>query len=132
MFVDASALVAIFTREPDAAFLARRIQDAAETITSPIAIYEAAMVIGRTFTGGPRAAKSDLDAFLALTGIRVVPITPEDADRALTAHEQYGKGTGHPARLNMGDCFAYAVAKGHGVRLLYKGDDFVHTDLGGI
>ncbi|GLS46423.1 type II toxin-antitoxin system VapC family toxin [Methylobacterium brachythecii] len=132
MFVDASALVAIFKREPDAPVMIRQIQDAAEPITSPVAIYEAAMAIGRTFKGGPRAAKGDLDAFLALTGIRVVPVTPEDADRALAAHEQYGKGTGHPARLNMGDCFAYAVAKGHGVPLLYKGEDFVHTDLGGI
>ncbi|GEO99397.1 type II toxin-antitoxin system VapC family toxin [Methylobacterium haplocladii] len=132
MFVDASALVAIVTREPDASTLVRRIQEAAEPITSPLALYEAAMAISRKIKGGPRAAKDDLGSLLALVGVRVVPITPEDADQALAAHEQYGKGAGHPARLNMGDCFAYAVAKGHGVSLLYKGEDFIHTDLGGM
>lgn len=130
MFVDASALVAIVTREPDATVLVQRLEKALDPITSPMAIYETAMAIRRKLGGGTKEAKSDLDAFLMLTGIRVVPITPEDTDRALAAHERYGRGTGHPARLNMGDCFAYAAAKGRGVALLYKGDDFAQTDLG--
>lgn len=68
---------------------------------------------------------------LDLAQIRLVPITTDDAGRALDAFARYGKGTGHPARLNMGDCFAYAVARNHGVPLLYKGEDFALTDLGG-
>ena len=131
MFIDASALVAIITREPDAAAITDRIERAAQPITSPVAIFEAAMGISRKMKGGPQAARGDLGAFLAVAGIRVVSVTAEDADRALAAHERYGKGTGHPERLKMGDCFAYAIAKGHGTSLLYKGEDFARTDLGG-
>lgn len=59
----------------------------------------------------------------------IVAITLADADGALAAHDACGKGAGHPARLNMGDCFAYAVAKNRGLTILFKGNDFVHTDL---
>lgn len=65
-----------------------------------------------------------------LARIGLVPITPEDAGRALDAFEHSGQETGHPARLHRGDCFAYAVAQNHGVPLLYKGEDFARTDLG--
>ena len=129
MFVDASALVAIITREADAASLTDRIQRAVEPITSPLAIYEAALGISRKLKGGAGAARFDLERFLKAAGIRIVAITEQDGDRAVVTHDLYGKGSGHAARLNMGDCFAYAVAKNRGLTLLYKGNDFAQTDL---
>lgn len=131
MFVDASALIAIVTAEPEGKALAARLDAAPAPITSPVALYEAALGIARKKQGGLKAARADVAMLLGLAGIGLVPITPEDAERALDAFERYGKGTGHPAQLNMGDCFAYAVARGHGAPLLYKGEDFARTDLGG-
>ncbi|WP_342151011.1 type II toxin-antitoxin system VapC family toxin [Methylorubrum sp. SB2] len=131
MFVDASALIAIITAEPEGEALAERLDTVAALITSPVAVYEAALGIARKKQGGLEAAQADVAMLLDLARISVVPIGPEDADRALDAFERYGKGTGHPARLNMGDCFAYAVAQRHAVPLLYKGEDFALTDLAG-
>ncbi|MCP1560945.1 UNVERIFIED_ORG: ribonuclease VapC [Methylobacterium sp. SuP10 SLI 274] len=130
MFVDASALIAIITEEPEGRALSERLEAADVPITSPVAVYEAALGIARKKQGGLKAARADVAMLLDLARIGLVPITPEDGERALDAFERYGKGTGHPARLNMGDCFAYAVAQNHGVPLLYKGEDFALTDLG--
>jgi ribonuclease VapC len=91
MFVDASAIVAILTREPEADALA--------------------------------------DALDGARSVRTVPITDKDAQRALDAFSRYGRGRGHPAQLNLGDCFAYAVARQHRTSLLFKGDDFAKTDI---
>ncbi|MFF8801883.1 MULTISPECIES: type II toxin-antitoxin system VapC family toxin [unclassified Methylobacterium] len=130
MFVDASALIAIATGEPEGKALAERLETAGAAITSPVAVYEAVLGIARKKQGGLEAARADVAMLLDLARIGLVPITPEDADRALDAFARYGKGTGHPARLNMGDCLAYAVARSHGMPLLYKGEDFALTDLG--
>ncbi|GAA0272339.1 Ribonuclease VapC42 [Methylorubrum aminovorans] len=131
MFVDASALIAIITEEPEGRALAGRLERTGAAITSPIAVYEATLGIARKKQGGLKAARADIEMLLDLARIRLVPITTDDAGRALDAFARYGKGTGHLARLNMGDCFAYAVARNHGVPLLYKGEDFALTDLGG-
>ncbi|MGA4554304.1 type II toxin-antitoxin system VapC family toxin [Methylorubrum aminovorans] len=131
MFVDASALIAIVTEEPEGRALAGRLERTGAAITSPIAVYEATLGIALKKQGGLKAARADIEMLLDLAQIRLVPITTDDAGRALDAFARYGKGTGHPARLNMGDCFAYAVARNHGVPLLYKGEDFALTDLGG-
>lgn len=131
MFVDASALIAIVTEEPEGRALAGRLERTGAAITSPIAVYEATLGIARKKQGGLKAARADIEMLLDLARIRLVPITTDDAGRALDAFARYGKGTGHPARLNMGDCFAYAVARNHGVPLLYKGEDFALTDLSG-
>ncbi len=131
MFIDASALIGIITEEPEGRARAGRLETAEAAITSPVAVYEAALGVDRKKQGGLRAARADVDMLLDLARIGLVPITTEDADRALDVFEHHGKGTGHPARLNMGECFAYAVAQNHGVPLLYKGEDFALTDLGG-
>lgn len=131
MFVDASALIAIVTEEPEGRALAGRLERTGAAITSPIAVYEATLGIARKKQGGLKAARADIEMLLDLARIRLVPITTDDGGRALDAFARYGKETGHPARLNMGDCFAYAVARNHGVPLLYKGEDFALTDLGG-
>ncbi|WP_375454094.1 type II toxin-antitoxin system VapC family toxin [uncultured Methylobacterium sp.] len=129
MFVDASALVAIVLGEPDAQPLAERLDAADDPVTSPIAIYEAVLAIARIRKGGLAAARSDLQVLIDLAGIGLVPTTPEDAEIALSAFERFGKGQRHPARLNMGDCFAYAGAKRRRVPLLFKGADFSKTDV---
>lgn len=129
MFVDASAIVAILDREPEAAAFLDTLQTAAAPITSAVAIYEAVLGLARRRRGTAAVSRQDVHDLLTATGIRIVPITAEQADAALVAHARFGKGTGHPAQLNMGDCFAYATAQAHGVGLLFKGNDFIHTDI---
>lgn len=130
MFVDSSAIVAILTGEADADRLADRIEAAGAAITSPIAIFEATLGLCRKRSASVEEARADLLAFLDMAGVKTVGISPADADMALVAFSRYGKGRGHPAQLNMGDCFAYAVARTRDVPLLYKGNGFPHTDIG--
>jgi ribonuclease VapC len=130
MFVDASAIVAILTREAEADALADVLDGAQASITSPIAIFEAALGVCRKRHASVAEAQRDVFEFLATAGVRTVSITDSDAATALDAFSRYGKGRGHPAQLNLGDCFAYAIAKAHGARLLFKGDDFAKTDIG--
>src|SRR5262245_31922256 len=129
MFVDASAIVAILTREAEADALADMLESARSPITSPIAIFEAALGICRKRHASVEEAEEDVCQFLDMAGVRAVPITPREAETALAAFSRYGKGRGHPAQLNLGDCFAYAVAKNHRTTLLFKGEDFVRTEL---
>lgn len=130
MFVDASALVALLDDEPEGESLADRLEAAADSFTSPLALYEAALAIRRKRRRPLSVIQADISTFLQTTGMRLVSIPPGAAERALAAFEQYGKGTGHPAQLNMGDCFAYAMAEIHGVPLLFKGNDFAMTEIG--
>ena len=129
MFVDASALAAILLSEPDAETLeARLVASRTKLIISPLAIFEAALAIAPKLRLTVDEAADRVRAYVEVE-MTIVPITAEIGRLALEARSRYGKGTGHPARLNMGDCFAYACARAHGAPLLYKGDDFVHTDL---
>ena len=129
MFVDASAIVAILTREPDADELADILETARSPITSPIAIFEAAPGICRKQHASVEEAAEDVREFLGVAAIRAVSITKREAETAFAAFSRYGKGRGHPAQLNLGDCFAYAVAKHHRTALLFKGEDFDKTDI---
>jgi ribonuclease VapC len=129
MFVDASAIVAILTREPDADALADALDTARLPITSAVAVFEAVLGICRKRHASVAEAQNDVHEFLEAAGIRTVSITAKEAETALDAFDRYGKGRGHPARLNMGDCFAYAVAKNYRASLLFKGDDFTKTDI---
>ena len=129
MFVDASAIVAILTREAEADELIDVLETAGEAITSPIAVFEAALGICRKRHASVDEAAEDVRDFLATAAVRPIAITPEEAVTALQAFARYGKGRGHPAQLNLGDCFAYACAKHHGTTLLFKGDDFSKTDI---
>ena len=129
MFVDASAIVAILTRETDADELADALDAARSPITSPVAVLEAALGICRKRHASVAEARDDVSAFLEAARVRIVPITGQEADAALDAFSRYGKGRGHPAQLNLGDCFAYAVAKTHRTELLFKGEDFDKTDI---
>ena len=129
MFVDASAIVAILTGEPDADALADAVDGASSSITSAVAVFESVLGVCRKRHASVAEARDDVREFLEAAGVRVVSIAGEEADAALDAFARYGKGRGHPAQLNMGDCFAYAVAKCHRATLLFKGDDFTKTDV---
>jgi ribonuclease VapC len=129
MFVDASAIVAILTREPDADALADLLERARAPITSPVAVFEAALGVCRKRHASVEEAEADVREFLDLARIRIVAITDKEASTALSAFARYGKGRGHPAQLNLGDCFAYAVAKNYRTSLLFKGEDFDKTDI---
>ncbi len=129
MFVDASAIVAILTREREAGALADALETARSPITSPIAIFEAALGICRKRHVSVEEAAEDVREFLGIAAIRAVSITDKEAETALAAFSRYGKGRGHPAQLNLGDCFAYAMAKNYRTTLLFKGEDFAKTDI---
>ncbi len=129
LFVDASAFVAIIAREADAKALASRIVDSADPIWSAMSSWETISSLRRSHGYDLDAAREEVEQFAASRPFRLVAIGEEERRRALDAYQLYGKGR-HPARLNMGDCFAYACAKTNAAELLYKGDDFAHTDLG--
>ena len=129
MFVDASAIVAILTGESEADNLADTLEKARAPITSPIAIFEATQGVCRKRHASVEEAEQDVGEFLELAGVRIEPITDKEARSALAAFSRYGKGRGHPAQLNLGDCFAYAMAKNARTGLLFKGDDFDKTDI---
>jgi ribonuclease VapC len=129
MFVDASAVIAILTREPEAEALTDVLEEARSPITSAVAIFEAVLGICRKRHASVEEGGQDVREFLGVARIRTVPITETEAEAALAAFSRYGKGRGHPAQLNLGDCFAYAMAQTHRTTLLFKGDDFAKTDI---
>jgi ribonuclease VapC len=126
VIVDASVLVAVVRREPDYAdFLAALSVDPVNRI-SAATYLEASIVVD----GGRNPILSRyLDDFIASAAISIEPVTERQAHIARDAYRDYGKGSGHPAGLNFGDCFAYALARDLGEPLLYKGTDFAHTDI---
>ncbi|MBV8427253.1 MAG: type II toxin-antitoxin system VapC family toxin [Hyphomicrobiales bacterium] len=125
MVIDTSAIVAIALDEPEAIHLERLIADDPVRLISAATVLEAAMVI-ETRLG--EAGGGELDLWLHKTGIEIVSVDAHHADLARRAWRRYGKGR-HAAGLNVGDCFAYALAKRTGEKLLFKGDDFTGTDV---
>lgn len=128
IFVDASAMVSMLTLEDDFEELGDRLDAAGVRMTSAMAIWETTIALSIGQGMMMDFARRDVANFIAARGVVIVPIGERETDAALDAHRRYGKGR-HPARLNMGDCFAYACAKTNDARLLYKGDDFSKTDL---
>jgi ribonuclease VapC len=128
MFVDASALVAIIAAEHDGSALTERLDIAGRRYTSPMAIYEATLGLLRIRRTTIQAITALLDDFMTGSRIEIISISPEIGRIAIEAFARFGRGN-HPARLNMGDCFAYACARSLGVPLLCKGGDFSQTDI---
>ena len=125
MVIDSSALVAILQDEPERAALVVKIAADPVRLLSAANYLEVAIVIDdRLGAAGAR----DLKLLLVEAAIRIMPVTVEHAELARTAYRRFGRGY-HPARLNFGDCFAYALARETGEPLLYKGGDFGQTDL---
>ena len=129
MFVDASALVAIIAEEPEQERFAIAIRNERAALWSAMSCWEAMSGLRSSYGWPVAEARAEVDAAADRFGLELVPIGEAERATALDAYERFGKGTGHRARLNMGDCFAYACAKTNGAHLLYKGDDFIHTDL---
>ena len=125
MIVDTSAVVAILFRESDAQRYEEAIAAAPHCRMSVANFVEAAMVIESK--DGPARGES-LDVLVDEASIELAPVTPQHAYAAREAWRRYGKGN-HPAALNFGDCFAYALAKISGEPLLFKGGDFALTDV---
>jgi ribonuclease VapC len=124
--VDTSALVAIAFAEPEREAFLQAIRIADKALISTVSVVEARMVIhGRR---GQRAVIL-MDDLLRLPPFELVAPSAPEMDAAYAAFVAYGKGSGHPAGLNFGDVFSYALAKVRGLPLLYKGDDFAHTDI---
>ena len=125
MIIDTSALLAVLFDEPDGPALLRRIAEAPIRLMSSANAVEAWIVADRHANPAKGPA---LDALLEILGIDLVPVTVQHARLARTAYRTYGRGR-HPAGLNFGDCFAYALAKATDLPLLFKGDDFGQTDV---
>jgi ribonuclease VapC len=127
MIVDTSAVVAVVLDEPERAALLECLASAVSRTMSAASVVELiACYASRTRLDDPlRALQDDLSRL----DIIVEPVTPEQALLACRARLRFGKGTGHPARLNYGDCFSYALAKSANLPLLFKGNDFGRTDV---
>ena len=125
MIVDASAVLAVLFDEPDADRYARAIAEAPRRRLSPAGFLEVAIVLESR--AGPEAA-DELDRFLDRAAIEIAPVIPEHAQAARRAWRRFGKGN-HPAGLNFGDCFAYALTETADEPLLFKGRDFTLTDI---
>lgn len=128
MFVDASAFVAILASEEGADALLGRLQRAEMRFTSPMAIWETSLAVGRQRQIAPTDAFALVTDFLKLLSVKVEPVDRGTGELAVIAYQRFGKGR-HPAGLNFGDCFAYACARHLNMPLLYKGDDFSRTDI---
>jgi ribonuclease VapC len=125
MVIDTSAIVAIALNEPDAAELELRIAD------DPVRLISAATVLETTIVLETRlgdAGGREFDLWLLKVGAEVIPVDAEQIDAARRAWRRYGKGR-HPAGLNYGDCFSYALALTRGEPLVFKGEDFAKTDI---
>lgn len=126
MIVDTSALIAILRDEPEGAFCAQAIEDADTRRISAANFVESAIVIDAS--RDPVASRR-FDDLVRVAQLVVEPVTAVQAQIAREAYRDFGKGGGHRAQLNFGDCFAYALAKATGETLLFKGGDFAQTDV---
>lgn len=123
--LDTSAIVAIAMREAEAEEFNRAISWREAIVGTPT-LFETRLVLAGKM---PDFAAAFIDTFVNPQDVRPVDFTFEMYRHAVSAFERYGKGVGHPAQLNFGDCMAYAVAKVHDLPLLYKGDEFAKTDI---
>jgi ribonuclease VapC len=139
MFIDASALVAILNREAGYEDLVRRIGDSeGQLYTSPMVRFEASVGLARSrAVAGSKPSGELVERSAALVAdfvrelaLRDIHITSSIGDGAIRAAAEFGKGTGHPAELNTGDCFVYACARAYRLKLIYRGEEFSRTDIG--
>jgi ribonuclease VapC len=120
--VDSSALIAVVLDETLAEACYARMAGQSGLLMSAGTLAEALIVAGR------RGARAVVEGLVADLGIEIVPVTAAEAKQVADAYDRWGRGV-HPAGLNYGDCFAYALAKGRNLPLLYVGDDFARTDV---
>ena len=126
MIIDSSALVAILKREPDWRWFAGALDKSERSFISAATYVEISVVMERL---KDPALSHEIDELIEQFEIVIEPLTAVQAGIARQAYRDYGKGSGHPANLNFGDCFSYALAHDKREPILYKGDDFAHTNL---
>jgi len=126
MIVDSSAIVAILKREADWQTLSGALNGAKSCSISAANYFESAIVVDGW---KDPILSQQLDEVIEEFNIYIEPVTGSQAMIARLAYRDYGRGSGHPANLNFGDCFSYALARVKREPILFKGDDFVHTDL---
>lgn len=129
IFLDTSVFVAILTSEDDAGHFLDLIEKAEEKRTGAHVRLECAINLTRILKIDADKAEALFDGLLEMASIRVVPVSDEISRMAVRAFARFGKGRGHPAQLNFGDCLSYACASTLGAAILFKGRDFIHTDL---
>lgn len=128
MIVDTSAIIAILKDEPEAGQFLTILAQGADSLEMSAASYlEAGIVVDRN---GNASLSRSLDDLLEAFAVSIAPVTETQAKLARAAYRTFGKGTGHSAGLNFGDCFSYALARERDQPLLFKGDDFAQTDVG--
>jgi ribonuclease VapC len=125
MVIDSSAFAAIFFSEPERASFRKAIREADTKLVSAVSVFEAGIVLEARIGEG---AAREFDLFVLRANIEIVAADAEQAELARSAWRRFGKGR-HPAALNFGDCFAYALAKSYGQPILAKGTDFIRTDV---
>jgi len=128
MYVDPSAILAILLEDDDASDLRQRLAASFNPVMSVVGKVEAALSLGQKLQDYD-VARESITQFCDEAGISILPVQPSIYDDVLKAYRRFGKGTGHPAKLNFGDCFSYAFAKANDQPILFKGDDFKRTDL---
>ena len=126
MVIDSSVIVAILCREDGAERYLPAIEDSDDCVVSVATVLETKIVMFRKM--GLAAAKA-VDKFLLEAGVNLAEMDAPQTEIAFQAYERFGKGQGHPAQLNMGDCFSYALAMYRSDTLLFKGNDFTYTDI---
>jgi ribonuclease VapC len=128
IFADASALIAIIAGERDALDLADCLEQDRERLYSGLSAWETVAGLNHAYRFPVQQSRARVRLFLEALDFRLVPIGGREFELAADAYARFGNGR-HPAKLNMGDCYAYACAKANLARLLFKGGDFVKTDI---
>ncbi len=126
MIVDTSAIVAILKDEPEGMAFSKALDSASSVRISAASYFECSIVIDKFHDP---VLSAELDEFIEDAQIVIEPVTAEQSRIARQAFRDYGKGSGHAANLNFGDCFSYALARDKREPILFKGADFIHTDL---
>jgi ribonuclease VapC len=126
LIVDSSAMVAMLKEEPESGLFMEILTNADRLEMSAATYLETGIVADRSKNS---LLSGRVDQVIEAFGIVIVPVTESQAKLARAAYRKFGKHSGHPAQLNFGDCFAYALAMERGVQLLFKGDDFAQTDV---
>lgn len=129
MVIDTSALVALLAEEPDATRIATAIERSDVRRIPSVVRLEATVVLTSILDRDPAVVAASVDNALSRAGFTSIAIDDDVTRLAISAFVRYGKGRGHPARLNIADCFVYGAARSVDLPLLFIGDDFTHTDL---
>lgn len=126
MVVDSSAMIAWIRAEEEADAIMNAIIEAPSLFMSAFNVFETKTVLSRRFPG---SGLSEFEVFIENLDMRVLAFDANQATMAFDAYLRFGRGSGHPAQLNLGDCAAYALAQSLNLPLLFKGNDFIHTDV---